>query len=154
MVLISEFTQAGLPQPIRKVCTVLITPRLRAKGSYLSRTGLPYIGSRHHRLRSIWRSRKTNQSECLVAVAGFHLFSVIYAALSCAAMSTFAGYSAPKFRHRHTSSKETFGPFKWIFVGSPYLVRSASIGSMRIATSFRTQRLYGIERRCSLRWDD
>ena len=32
----------------------------------------------------------------LFALADFHLFSVIYAALSCAAMSTFAGYSAPR----------------------------------------------------------
>jgi hypothetical protein len=31
MILILEFTQAGLPQPIRKVCTVLITPRLRTR---------------------------------------------------------------------------------------------------------------------------
>jgi len=29
-------------------------------------------------------------------LADFHLFSVIYAALSCAEMSTFAGYSAPR----------------------------------------------------------
>src|SRR6267143_7042545 len=32
----------------------------------------------------------------LFALADFHLFSVIYAAFSCAAMSTFAGYSAPR----------------------------------------------------------
>src|SRR5229473_2916040 len=32
----------------------------------------------------------------LFALADFHLFSVIYAALSCAATSTFAGYSAPR----------------------------------------------------------
>jgi nucleoside permease NupC len=32
----------------------------------------------------------------LFALADFHLFSVIYAALGCAAMSTFAGYSAPR----------------------------------------------------------
>jgi hypothetical protein len=32
----------------------------------------------------------------LFALADFHLFSVIYAALSCAEMSTFAGYSAPR----------------------------------------------------------
>jgi len=32
----------------------------------------------------------------LFALADFHVFSVIYAALSCAAMSIFAGYSAPR----------------------------------------------------------
>src|SRR6266480_2084227 len=32
----------------------------------------------------------------LFALADFHVFSVIYAALSCAGMSTFAGYSAPR----------------------------------------------------------
>ncbi|SRR6266481_2991032 len=32
----------------------------------------------------------------LFALADFHVFSVIYAALSCAAMFTFAGYSAPR----------------------------------------------------------
>src|ERR1700704_2915120 len=32
----------------------------------------------------------------LFALADFHVFSVIYAALSCAAMSTFAGHSAPR----------------------------------------------------------
>jgi len=43
----------------------------------------------------------------LFALADFHLFSVIYAAVSCAAMSTFAGHSAPRIRHRCTSSNRT-----------------------------------------------
>jgi len=55
-------------------------------------------------LRSIRPRRGGRAAECggllnlpaLFALADFHLFSVIHAALSCAATSTFAGYSAPR----------------------------------------------------------
>ncbi len=50
--------------------------------------------------RCCWREKWSGAGllnlPALFALADFHLFSVIYAALSCAAMCTFAGYSAPR----------------------------------------------------------
>jgi len=39
----------------------------------------------------------------LFALADFHLFSVIYAALSCTEIASFAGYSAPAV-HQETDA--------------------------------------------------
>ena len=62
-------------------------PKNRSRTASLVFSNLPASQSAITRLLNL---------PALFALADFHLFSVTYAALSCAAMSTFAGYSAPR----------------------------------------------------------
>ena len=72
--------------------------------------------------RCCWREKWSGAGllnlPALFALADFHLFSVIYAALSCAAMCTFAGYSAPRIRHRYTSANRLGRPLQSRFIQS------------------------------------